>query len=94
MIGKKSEEKWDLILLGDMFYDEELAAHLHGWLTNCKSFRKTNVLIGDPGRTQFLKHAAKNQLEKVAEYELLETTKEQNYGLTTSGVWRYTTAHK
>uniref|UniRef100_H3AZ38 Electron transfer flavoprotein beta subunit lysine methyltransferase n=2 Tax=Latimeria chalumnae TaxID=7897 RepID=H3AZ38_LATCH len=81
--------RWDVILLGDMFYEEELADGLHHWLRKCIRIQGTQVLIGDPGRSQFTRHAIQRQLEKMAEYELPDTTKEENYGLSTSTVWEY-----
>ncbi|XP_043944065.1 electron transfer flavoprotein beta subunit lysine methyltransferase isoform X2 [Protopterus annectens] len=80
---------WDLILLGDMFYDEELSESLQTWLKKYISVHETLVLIGDPGRPHFISHSIFKQLQKVAEYELPETTREQNYGLTRSCVWKY-----
>ncbi|KAG9467418.1 electron transfer flavoprotein beta subunit lysine methyltransferase [Eleutherodactylus coqui] len=80
---------WDVIALGDMFYDEQLADSLHRWLRRCMEQHGTTVLIGDPGRGHFLGHPIQKQLQKVAEYSLPESTKQENYGLTTSAVWRY-----
>ncbi|XP_048404918.2 electron transfer flavoprotein beta subunit lysine methyltransferase isoform X1 [Stegostoma tigrinum] len=88
LIGEM-EEKWDVILLGDMFYDEELAANLHNWLTEYKKFHGSEILIGDPGRSQFTNYAAQHCLQKVIEYELPDSTRQQNYGLTSSSVWRF-----
>ncbi|XP_060695489.1 electron transfer flavoprotein beta subunit lysine methyltransferase [Hemiscyllium ocellatum] len=88
LVGKM-EEKWDVILLGDMFYDEELAASLHNWLTGYKQLHGSEILIGDPGRSQFTHYAAQNCLQKVIEYELPETSRQENYGLTSSSVWRF-----
>ncbi|XP_069808476.1 electron transfer flavoprotein beta subunit lysine methyltransferase [Dendropsophus ebraccatus] len=81
--------RWDVIVLGDMFYDEQLADSLHRWLRRCIQQHGTTVLIGDPGRGHFLGHPIKKQLRKVVEYFLPETSKQDNYGLTTSAVWRY-----
>ncbi|XP_044128310.1 electron transfer flavoprotein beta subunit lysine methyltransferase [Bufo gargarizans] len=80
---------WDLIVLGDMFYDERLANSLHRWLRHCMVQHGTTVLIGDPGRGHFLTHPIQKQLRKIAEYNLPESSKQENYGLTTSAVWRY-----
>uniref|UniRef100_UPI00398F77D6 electron transfer flavoprotein beta subunit lysine methyltransferase n=1 Tax=Pristiophorus japonicus TaxID=55135 RepID=UPI00398F77D6 len=88
LIGKM-DEKWDVILLGDMFYADELSADLHDWLTEYKRFHGSEILIGDPGRAQFTGYIAQNLLQKVIEYELPETTKKENYGLTSSTVWRF-----
>lgn len=81
--------KWDLIVLGDMFYDEQLADGLHRWLRKCIRMHQTEVLIGDPGRYQFLSHSIHNQLHKVIEYSLPEYTRQENHGLTSSIVWSY-----
>ncbi|KAK1789805.1 hypothetical protein P4O66_015685 [Electrophorus voltai] len=88
MIGSEPE-KWDLILLGDMFYDESLADSLHNWLQTCIKIHGTQILIGDPGRAQFENHNIKTLLHKQAEFELPNSVKEENYGLTSSTVWHY-----
>lgn len=83
------QDKWDLIVLGDMFYDEDLADSLHRWLKDCFWTHKTQVLIGDPGRPQFRGHSIQHQLHKVVEYSLPEPTRQENNGLTTSTVWDF-----
>lgn len=80
---------FDLILLGDMFYDEVLGTSLHRWLANCVRTHGTKVLIGDPGRAQFESHGIRGLLQQLAQYELPDYVKEENYGLTCSGVWLY-----
>ncbi|XP_010952415.1 electron transfer flavoprotein beta subunit lysine methyltransferase [Camelus ferus] len=81
--------KWDLVVLGDMFYDEDLADSLHQWLKNCFRAQRTRVLIGDPRRPQFSGHGIQRQLHKVVEYPLPEPTRRENNGLTTSTVWEF-----
>ncbi|XP_029416319.1 electron transfer flavoprotein beta subunit lysine methyltransferase isoform X2 [Nannospalax galili] len=81
--------KWDLIVLGDMFYDEDLAESLHRWLENCFWTYGTRVLIGDPGRPQFSGHRIQHQLHRLVEYILPEPTQQENNGLTTSTVWDF-----
>ncbi|EPY72714.1 methyltransferase-like protein [Camelus ferus] len=81
--------KWDLVVLGDMFYDEDLADSLHQWLKNCFRAQRTRVLIGDPRRPQFSGHGIQHQLHKVVEYPLPEPTRRENNGLTTSTVWEF-----
>jgi predicted nicotinamide N-methyase len=83
------QDRWDLVVLGDMFYDEDLADHLHQWLKNCFCTYGTRVLIGDPGRPQFSGHRIQHQLYKVVEYSLPEPTRQENNGLTTSTVWDF-----
>lgn len=88
MIGLVPDQ-WDLILLGDMFYDEVLADGLHQWLQMCIITHGTHVLIGDPGRAQFESHDIRKRLLEQARFELPDSVKEENYGLTSSTVWRY-----
>ena len=83
------QDKWDLVVLGDMFYDEDLADSLHQWLKKCFWTYRTRVLIGDPGRPQFSGHSIQHHLHKVVEYSLLEPTRQENSGLTTSTVWDF-----
>ncbi|XP_023118185.2 electron transfer flavoprotein beta subunit lysine methyltransferase [Amphiprion ocellaris] len=80
---------FDLILLGDMFYDEALATSLHSWLDRCIQLHGTRVLIGDPGRAQFEGHNIRRLLQQMAQFELPESVREENYGLTCSSVWCY-----
>lgn len=88
MIGSEPDA-FSLILLGDMFYDEALATHLHSWLDSCVRIHGTKVLIGDPGRAQFESHSIRQLLHQLAQFELPESVREENYGLTFSTVWCY-----
>uniref|UniRef100_A0A3Q0RKY2 Electron transfer flavoprotein beta subunit lysine methyltransferase n=1 Tax=Amphilophus citrinellus TaxID=61819 RepID=A0A3Q0RKY2_AMPCI len=88
MIGSEPEA-FNLILLGDMFYDEALATDLHNWLDSCIRTHGTKVLIGDPGRAQFESHHIRRLLHQLAQFELPESVREENYGLTCSSVWCY-----
>ncbi|XP_068134337.1 electron transfer flavoprotein beta subunit lysine methyltransferase [Hyperolius riggenbachi] len=88
MIGG-DECRWGLITLGDMFYEEQLADRLHPWLRRCTERYGTAVLIGDPGRGQFVDHPIQKWLQKLAEYSLPESSKQENFGLTSTAVWRY-----
>ncbi|KAM3858948.1 electron transfer flavoprotein beta subunit lysine methyltransferase-like [Diretmus argenteus] len=80
-------EGYDLILLGDMFYEEALADSLHSWLDRCIETHGTQVLIGDPGRAQFEGHTIKTLLHQLAQFELPQSVREENYGLKCSTVW-------
>ncbi|KAM8861347.1 electron transfer flavoprotein beta subunit lysine methyltransferase [Synchiropus picturatus] len=88
MIGFEPDS-FDLILLGDMFYDEALATSLHSWLDRCIKMHNSQVLIGDPGRAQFEDHGIRKRLHRLAKYELPSSVQEENYGLTTASVWCY-----
>ncbi|XP_077374154.1 electron transfer flavoprotein beta subunit lysine methyltransferase [Festucalex cinctus] len=88
MIGS-DPGNFDLILLGDMFYDEALAHNLHAWLQHCIKAHNSQVLIGDPGRAQFKEHDFQRLMQKLAKFELPKQVQEENYGLTCSSVWCY-----
>lgn len=53
----------DVVLVGDLFYDSDLAARATAFLDRCVA-AGMKVLVGDPGRA-WLPHA---QLRKIAEY--------------------------
>uniref|UniRef100_A0A3Q3G768 Electron transfer flavoprotein beta subunit lysine methyltransferase n=1 Tax=Labrus bergylta TaxID=56723 RepID=A0A3Q3G768_9LABR len=67
-----------------------LATSLHSWLNRCMETHGTKVLIGDPGRAQFEEHAIRRLLRPLAQFELPDSVREENYGLSCSGVWSYT----
>ncbi|KAF7242682.1 Electron transfer flavoprotein beta subunit lysine methyltransferase [Varanus komodoensis] len=88
LIGTEMDA-WDLIVLGDMFYSEELADSLHQWLKKCTQVHGTKVLIGDPGRPYLVTHQIQKQLHKVSEYALPQITQQENNGSTSTIVWHY-----
>ncbi|MFO0595513.1 MAG: 50S ribosomal protein L11 methyltransferase [Myxococcaceae bacterium] len=59
------DESWQVVLVGDVFYEDALARRVWQWLRQLSS-RGAQVLIGDPGRS-FLPHA---ELECLATYSL------------------------
>ncbi|CAD7013460.1 unnamed protein product [Ceratitis capitata] len=77
--------KEDLILLGDVFYDEEFAAILQPWL---KSLHKAGkqVLVGDPGR-HGLTAERRQEMRRLAKYELTESGCIENNGFRFVNVW-------
>ncbi|HEY3450216.1 MAG TPA: 50S ribosomal protein L11 methyltransferase [Myxococcales bacterium] len=58
------DEGWDLVLVGDMFYEAALAERLADWLSRLAA-RGATVLVGDPNRGFF--DAAR--AERLAEYD-------------------------
>lgn len=70
----------DVILVGDLFYDRDIATALLGWLKTARG----GVLIGDPGRTYLPKH----ELEKVAEYAVPVSRALEDAEIKRTGVWR------
>lgn len=53
----------DLVLVGDLFYEEALARRVTAFLERCRAAEK-DVLIGDPGRA----YLPRERLRKLAEY--------------------------
>lgn len=85
LIGKSDAAEWDVIFLGDMFYDEEFTAKVHDWIDLLMANGKS-IFIGDPGR-MFL-HQHSKRLLKVFEVELLGTTRKENNGFSHGYVWK------
>ncbi|XP_077568435.1 electron transfer flavoprotein beta subunit lysine methyltransferase [Stigmatopora nigra] len=80
---------FDLILLGDMFYDKALSGRLRVWLERCVRAHRSRVLVGDPGRAPFQKPRIEKLLHKLAQFDLPGPVREENYGLTSSAVWQF-----
>ncbi|CAK1589868.1 unnamed protein product [Parnassius mnemosyne] len=85
MIGRRCEE-FEVVLIGDMFYDEEFAKVLFEWLKALTENGKT-VLIGDPGR-HGLTHSRREHLSLLATYQLPKETCLENHGYTETTLWR------
>lgn len=73
----------EVILVGDLFYDRDIAARLLAWLQILHGEGRT-VLVGDPGRTYLPKHA----LEQVASYEVPTLRALEDAEVKRTGVWR------
>ena len=85
-------ETFDILLMGDMFFDENLG----GKLSNlAKSFKETcpkskMVLIGDPGRWLLSEKKMKHphSLQCLAKYDLGTHVKKDHYGLLSGFVYQ------
>lgn len=75
---------FDVIALGDVFYDEEFAALLLPWIQKLVLDGKT-CIIGDPGRHALSK---KLPLQLLAQYDLPKDTCIENHGFKTSSVFQ------
>lgn len=56
LVGR--DDGWDVVLVGDVFYERDLAARVAGWLDGLVR-RGAQVLVGDPGRSFFPQGAAR-----------------------------------
>lgn len=82
----------DVILIGDLFYDEEMAKTLRPWLAGHVERGKL-VLIGDPGRhalTPVLQEE-EGSLQLLATYHLTDNCCLENNGFQAANVWKFST---
>lgn len=73
----------DVILVGDLFYDRDLAPRVLAWLVEQQAARKT-VLIGDPGRT----YLPRDKLEQIAAYDIPVTRALEDAEIKRAAVWK------
>lgn len=72
----------DVILVGDLFYDRDLAPRVLAWLVALQSQGKS-VLIGDPGRA----YLPREKLEQIAAYDIPVTRALEDSELKRAAVW-------
>jgi predicted nicotinamide N-methyase len=73
----------DVILVGDLFYEKTLAARCLAWLQQAQE-QGAQILIGDPGRS----YLPKEQLEKLAEYNVPVTRDLEDAEIKKTSVWQ------
>jgi predicted nicotinamide N-methyase len=71
---------WDLILVGDLFYERPLAERLLAWLTPMR----VPALLGDPGRNYF----PRSNVEKLASYQVQTTRDLEDREIRDTGVYK------
>jgi predicted nicotinamide N-methyase len=81
MIGR--DDGWDVVLVGDAFYEKPLADRLLPWVQRLAR-RNATVLIGDPGRT----YLPKTGLTLCAAYEVPVTRALEDAEIKKTSVWR------
>lgn len=73
----------DVILVGDLFYEKDLASKVFAWLADAES-RGIVALIGDPGRS----YLPREQLKKLGEYKVQVTRDLEDAEVKLTSVWR------
>jgi predicted nicotinamide N-methyase len=73
---------YDVILVGDLFYERDIAVPLLAWLQGLYS-RGTIVLIGDPGRT----YLPKSGLTALADYQISTSRALEDAEVKRTRVW-------
>lgn len=82
LVGRPSDG-WDVVLAGDICYEQPLAGEVEAWLKALAN-QGALVLLGDPGRT----HLPKSGLDELAVYQV-ETTRElEDNDVRRTTVWR------
>lgn len=74
--------KADFLLVGDLFYEKELAQRVLGWLEQGRT-QGSRILVGDPGRSYF----PKDRFEKRAEYMVPVTRELEDSEIKRTAVW-------
>lgn len=77
-----SQGDWDVILVGDLFYERPLAERLLAWLMPLD----TTALLGDPGRNYF----PKDRALKLASYSVQTPRDLEDREVRETGVYRLT----
>jgi predicted nicotinamide N-methyase len=75
---------WEMVLAGDVFYDQALARRLTSWFSGLRR-RGTEVLVGDPGRA----YLPKDRLEALAVYEVPVSRALEDSEIKRTTVWRF-----
>jgi predicted nicotinamide N-methyase len=75
---------WDVVLAGDICYEQPLAERVTAWLRGL-SGSGTTVLMGDPGRT----YLPKDGLEWVVRYAVKTTRELEDTDMRNAVVWRF-----
>ncbi|KAJ8682802.1 hypothetical protein QAD02_018594 [Eretmocerus hayati] len=90
LIGHKLPETFDLVLLGDLLYDEILADEIKAWLDEhlIREKRAPQVYIADPGR-HGLTPKLRSRLSHVRTYRLTESGRRENPGYDEVSVFEF-----
>ncbi|MBV9077366.1 MAG: methyltransferase [Methylobacteriaceae bacterium] len=78
-----SDEGWEVVLAGDVFYERDLAARMLDWL-RALDRRGAEILIGDPRRS----YLPVDELVEVASYEVPVTRELEDQEVKRTRVWR------
>ena len=74
---------WDVVLVGDMCYEQPLAGRIESWLRGFAA-EGTTVLIGDPGRT----YLPKSGMDLLATYNVETSRALEDNDVRRTNVWR------
>ena len=78
-----TDDGWDVVLAGDVFYDKAFADRLLPWFTSLRA-RGAEVLVGDPGRA----YLPRTGLQPLAVYQVPVTRVLEDAEVKRTTVWR------
>ncbi|XP_071577931.1 electron transfer flavoprotein beta subunit lysine methyltransferase-like [Temnothorax nylanderi] len=87
LLEKPLEGLYDVIFVGDLLYDEEIANTLMTWLEDAYE-RGARIYLGDPGR-HGLSEDLKKRLRLLRRYSLPENIRKENHGYDVATVWEF-----
>ena len=79
----ESADRFDVILVGDLFYERQLADKVLAFI-ELAAAQRALILIGDPQRNYF----PRDRFEKIAEYEVPVTRELEDTLIKRTAVWR------
>ena len=83
------DSQWDVVFLGDMFYDRDFTIKVADWLKHLRTRHKCCILIGDPDRVYLKDHPLRRNLKRISEIELPSNCIEENRGHSMGYVWEF-----
>ncbi|XP_058831620.1 electron transfer flavoprotein beta subunit lysine methyltransferase-like [Topomyia yanbarensis] len=86
MIGQPCDD-FDVVMIGDLFYDAEIADVLQPWLIELAA-SGVDIYIGDPGRHGLTEARLRNMIE-LACYQLPANVCIENNGFSHASVWKF-----
>ena len=79
-----TDDGWDVVLAGDVFYERDMAGRVAGWLGTLAR-RGAVVLVGDPGRS----YLPRDRMEALATYTVATTRELEDAEVKKTVVWRF-----
>ncbi|XP_048505017.1 electron transfer flavoprotein beta subunit lysine methyltransferase-like [Athalia rosae] len=87
LLAESYRHRFDVIFVGDLLYDAEIAEILEPWLDGAL-LRGAKIYLGDPGRHGVTDELRK-KLKRLKTYPLPENVRRENYGFDSSTVWQF-----
>ncbi|XP_053665724.1 electron transfer flavoprotein beta subunit lysine methyltransferase-like [Anopheles marshallii] len=84
----QTSNQYEVVLIGDLFYDTEIAADLHPWIQRLAR-AGTEIFIGDPGRHGITETGVLSDMELLTRYKLPDNICLENSGFSYANVWQF-----